>query len=758
MRPSSYSGAALRLSLLLLATAASSENEVPVRVAVKGSKTEPAAWTECNASFPGEVNFTLSSPEIPWTELEALEFELYLRGEAPTNAQVLVYVQDWEYFWYQNLLPGFVSPGTANNLRVDLRPTAKGWLPKGHHGAWHLRALLEAREVGIRVFSDAPARCLCRIGNVRGRRRYDRSLPVILSVEPNAAQVKCFEKFELKFLVPDRYPDPFDAERISVTAVFEPPTKRTLGVDAFYTRDYYKTREALTGILKPQGVPYWCVRFTPTIPGMYRYRIKIRDQNGEALWGPGTFEALPPDKPGFVRVSRKDHRYFELDNGMFFFPIGHNIRSPYDARMDKQFPWAYRWPEGSSAYLRYFNAMRRHGENMTEVWMAAWSLGLEWNKDWPGYYGVGQYNLRNAWELDRVLEAAEANGIYVNLVIHNHGKFSTWCDPEWDSNPFNVRSGGYLERPELYFSDPRALEAFRKLMRYIVARWGYSTHIFAWELWSELDLAGSQFGTHKLPQVVDWHDMMSIWLKQIDPYEHMITTHVCCDYTHQNPRILSLPAISFGAVDAYHGSVNPTHIVQVMRQTAEFNSPYRKPVLITEFGGSATAQSLAHLKDSLHCALWASTCLPVGGTPLFWWWQLIEEENLYSMYKPVREFMKDEDLRDPTLTLRVPQILLGSVPAPQIAALSLQNDRRSIGWIYLAEGFDRVEPTTAPTVTNAVLRLDSMTGGMYRAEFWDTLRGRPCGEAHATASAGIVSFSVPSFPRDIAFKVTRRGD
>ncbi|MCX7591640.1 MAG: DUF5060 domain-containing protein [Kiritimatiellae bacterium] len=730
-------------------------DEVELRVSVKGPRSEATATAETTVSFPGECNFLVFSPTTPWTEIGTLNFELYLPEDGPTNAQVLVYVQDWEYFWYQKLLPGFPRPGVPSAFRVDFSPTAPGWESQGHHGTWHLRTLLKPREVGIRVFCATPYRGSCRIGKIGGTRRKDRSPPFIRSVRANAVRVKCFEKFELQFLIPDRHADPFDNRLVSVTALFETPDKRTVTVDGFYTRDYYRKKDELGEEVRPQGGPYWCVRFAPTIPGVYRYHLRVRDETGETQWGPGTFEALPPEKPGFVRVSRRDPRWFEFDDGTFFFPVGHNIRSPFDARMDKQFPWRQRWPEGSSAYQRYFDAMRRHGENMTEVWMAAWSLGLEWSEDWPGYYGIGQYNLRNAWELDRVLEAAESNGIYVNLVIHNHGKFSSWCDPEWDTNPFNVRNGGYLERPELYFSDPRALEAFRKLMRYVVARWAYSTHIFAWELWSELDLAGSQFGTQNLPQVVDWHDMMSLWLKQTDPNSHMITTHVCCDYTHQNPRLISLPGISFAAVDAYHGSGNPVHIVHMMRQTAEFNNPFRKPVLITEFGGSAMAQGLEHLKDALHCALWASTCLPVGGTPLFWWWQLVEEENIYPIFLPVREFLKGDDLRDPSLVSRVPQVLQGNANSSRIAALALQNDRRAVGWVYLAEEFDRVEPTGVPVITNAVLRLEQMAEGTYRAEYWDTVQGRPNGDTHASANGGVLLLKVPPFARDIAFKVNR---
>ena len=76
-------------------------------------------------------------------------------------------------------------------------------------------------------------------------------------------------------------------------------------------------------------------------------------------------------------MATNDARYFSHSDGSFFFPVGHNIHSPTDARFDRQFPWAERRAEGSAAYERLFPVMQEHGENITEVWMAAWSLGRE---------------------------------------------------------------------------------------------------------------------------------------------------------------------------------------------------------------------------------------------------------------------------------------------------------------------------------------------------------------------------------------------
>jgi hypothetical protein len=729
------SNRALRLSLPPAPDAKSETIEVPL-------------------SFPGSQTVRLHGTTPSWTSFAALTFEIGWPDGAPKRAQVMVYVKDWEALWYQTLLPGYLDPGRQNRLTVDLAPGSAGWESRGHHGLWNLRALARPQEVGLKILSDDAWQGTCTVARAAVTPRAPDGPPSIRRVRAGPGRTACFERFEVAFDLPDRYEAPFDPDSVDVWAEFESPGGKRARADAFFFQDYYRQEDAPRDRLVPQGPPGWRVRFTPTEPGAWRYRLRVKDASGEAQWGPGEFTALAPSAPGFARVSKADPRFFEFDDGSPFFPIGHNVRSSFDRRMDQQFPWARRRDEGAAVYPRYFERMRASGENLVEIWSAAWSLGLEWSPVDRGYHGVGQYNLMHAWEMDRVLESAEHNGIFVNLVINNHGKFSTFSDEEWDANPFNTANGGWLHDPGEFFTDELAFAAFRKLMRYMIARWGYSPNILGWQLWSELDLTGTERGQYMRPEITEWHRRAGRAVREMDPYDHLISTHVAGDYQRQNPEVVALPEIDFAAVDAYYGQADPLRIVALMRATAAYNRRFGKPVLVTEFGGSSMAQGARYLEETLHAALWAAPAVGLVGAPMFWWWQLIDEENYYPRYLALSRFMRGEDRRDPTLRPAAISCFAPEGPAADVEGVCLCGPTKGYGWIFRLSAFGE-GAETGGSLSNLTLRIPGLTNGTYAAEFWDTAEGAIIATETARVENGAVQAPLPPLARDMAFKLRR---
>ena len=174
-----------------------------------------------------------------------------------------------------------------------------------------------------------------------------------------------------------------------------------------------------------------------------------------------------------------------------------------------------------------------------------------------------------------------------------------------------------------------------------------------------------------------------------------------------------------------------------------------------EFGGSPFAAGLDHLRDTLHAGLWASAVVPLGGTPMFWWWGLIDEENMYGEFAGVSAFLKGEDRRRPDQVMQRPSVTGEGTHAGELSAHALQNRQGGYGWLYEEGIFDRTDPLGPPAVSNVTVTLSGLADGALAVEFWDTARGVPVEKSKMQVKDGGVILHVPPFTRDIAFKYKR---
>ena len=149
-------------------------------------------------------------------------------------------------------------------------------------------------------------------------------------VTSSADQVSRYEKLELTVELDATYENPFDPAEVRLDAIFTSPSGQEQIVPGFFLVEH--RREVHTGseVLLPEGHGAWKIRFAPRETGRYSWRLSLRDRSGEITGGPGVFQALPADRPGFVRVSRADPHYFAFDNGQGYFPIGHNLPNYLD--------------------------------------------------------------------------------------------------------------------------------------------------------------------------------------------------------------------------------------------------------------------------------------------------------------------------------------------------------------------------------------------------------------------------------------------
>ncbi len=748
---------------LAAATPGQAPVPLPLQWALHAAATTAATTSVLQVRLPGACEVFFTAPQArDWLSGERLQGELVWPTNGPRQVQLMAFLKDRDGHWFQNLRAEPLTPGT-NAWSFPFSAEATGWTPVGHHLVWNYRTRLDPQFVGMRLFAGQVAftgECQL-VGASLAVPEPPTAPPVIRNVRPNSASIPCYGRFELRFELPDRYADPFDPAVIDVSAAIETPAGATNRIHGFYMQDFYRIVDDVGESVIPQGRPEWRIRYTPRDPGLHRYTIIAVDAQGTSRTDAAAFTARPAGGPAFVRCSVRDPRHFELDTGTYFFPIGHNTRSPFDTRMDEQFPWRFRHPEGTRAYRHYFRNMAAAGENLAEVWMCQWSLGLEWSTVSPGYHGAGDYHLGNAWELDEVLGWARESGMRINLVLNNHGRAGLGYDAEWQDHPFNVNRGGFIaaDDPMHFFAHPRAMDLQQRLFRYIVARWGWDSTVFAWELWSELDLVGKH-GQDPVPQkdprVIQWHRQMGDYLRAIDVNRHLITTHLSGDYRVTSPELAQLPQIDHCGIDAYHFNEHPLHIVNLVRETAEHYRAYGKPVLITEFGGSSMGAGLNHLTHELHAALWASVCAPLAGTPLFWWWQVVEEQNLYPKYAAVARFMDGVDRRDPALLpvrLSLAVDAQTPIPAEQADHMALASPDLALGWVFIRPCFARNgEPLEKP-IENLTITWTGCSNTVYRTAFHDTDTGQIIRQLDERAENQKLTIRLPPLKRDIAFKI-----
>ena len=768
-----------RLFPVLLAFAAfgaSAIDPIPLSVSplptpdavVHPSAESPAAIA---ISLPGECGFRLHAPSPEqWVTLDALRLALVPAADSPTNLQALVQVTDWEGAWFQYLRRDFLLPGETNLLEIGVGSDAPDWEPLGHPGAWHRRSLFLPEQVRVILFANGATYA----GNVavvqaEGIPSDDTAPPFIRNVRPTDAsrsETPVDGRYELRFEVPDRYSNPFDTDQITVDAEITTPSG-TLVVPCFYYQDCLRLPTATEERILPQGRPEWRLRFSPNEEGPHTIALVARDRFGETrLPDAASFTATPPVGMRVIRISKRDPRYFEDEAGRPFYLIGYNIRSPYDARMDVNFPTLFRHPEGTTSYARRFRQMSENGLNIAEIWSSAWCMGLEWSPLYPGYHGIGQFNLRNAWERDRVFAMAAENGIWLNMVLNNHGRLSSYCDPEWGDNPYNAATqpGGWYQDPMQWFADERARVQYEKQLRYEIARYAWNAHLFAWELWSELDLTGKGHDNSQAnPIVHDWHRRMANYLHAHDHKRHLVSSHTSTDYTRMDPGLAGIQELDHICGDAYHGSQDTLHICNLMFATKQQEHLKNRATLITEFGGTPNAAAISHLRRETHAALWDAIPSGLAGAPMLWWWHAVEEYDFFPMYAAYARFIKGEDYIDPELqpgTFGVQAISPPGTaelpgPPPVFADMALSPTRGYV-WIHVYnDRYAVLDPAGEPIHQGYRLQVPfpGRDDKVYTFEFWDTLRGEPVRLQDVRVRKGIAEISIPPFARDIAAKI-----
>lgn len=219
-------------------------------------------------------------------------------------------------------------------------------------------------------------------------------------------------------------------------------------------------------------------------------------------------------RQNYVRVDPHDATRFTFADGAAYVPIGSNL------------PWPNR-PEVVDHYRKRFEQFDAAGLNWARIWMCHWGgLNLDWLRPSDGASPQpGHIDARIAARWDRIIELAEEHGVLVQMVLQHHGQYSSQVNPNWNDNPWNAANpGGFLKSASDFFTSERARTLTKQKFRYIVARWGYSPAILAWELFNEVHWVDALRLEHDVSAVAAWHTEMADWIRAFDVFHHPVTT------------------------------------------------------------------------------------------------------------------------------------------------------------------------------------------------------------------------------------------
>ncbi len=616
-----------------------------------------------------------------------------------------------------------VRPGPDADLLFDLaasdfKCSASQWR---HEAAVNRDLPVQSLELVLYPAAGATRRFVLNAAGVQGvalipprAERMVRELNME-SVRALTADAPCHGRFEIEAAVTTAAANPFDPAEIAVDGLFTAPDGRILTCPGFLFE------------LGAEGRPdLWRVRFSPDQEGSWTWKLRVATPLNTVTSDARTLNCVASESRGGIRVSKSNPLYFEDARGDFFYPIGHNVC----------------W-NSLKEYEDQFARMNGSGENWSRIWIAAWNCEIEWAPHVSPYYGgLGWYNLENARKLDTIVDLAERNGLYLQLVLHEHCRLSAKNNPEWQNNPYNRKLGGPCDEPKDFFTNEEARRLTKNRLRYIVARWGHSSSVMAWELFNEVDLTDD----FNFARDAAWHKEMAEYLKAVDPHGRMVTTSYI---SAPNAGTYALPAIDYTQSHIYVPDV-VSHFTQIQPWFTEFGKPH----FVAEFGKNTTDGVDAKDKAGrvIHSGLWAQLMQPDAGNAMSWWWyDLINPNDLYYHWAALSRFAADWDRRGENWRLLTGQLVAQN--GEPLRVLALAAPERLMAWIYDPS----VLPLTGkdPSPFKGELKLKRLGSGVWTVEQWDTYDGSIIARQEVPVTNGALTVPFETQGPDTAFKLWR---
>lgn len=447
----------------------------------------------------------------------------------------------------------------------------------------------------------------------------------IKSVEQLTQSCRQYKTTEWVINLKTEWTDPYLSSQIEVDMILESPSSKKISLPCFY----YKG--------KSSQLSEWRARFTPVETGAYKAVFRLRGAGiSSSLSDTISFPVLSSGLKGFLHPN--DLWTLKFDNGELFRGLGENIC--WEARKEDDSKYFKKWHENKKFnYADMLTKLKRGGGNFFRTWMIYWNLPVDWKnpKNSTRYKSSKmRFNESGIKRMDELIELCDSLEMYLMLALDSHVGY---MGSGWENSSYNKKNGGFAESPLEFFSSNLARQQYKDKLRYMVARWGYSKSIACWEFFNEIDNAMYAKDGHTIPDsiITGWHTEMSAFLKQIDPYGHIVTTSI----SHRDVA---------GLNDIKTIDINQKHIYRYTKGIPEtirsYTDKFHKPYAIGEFGyewdWSKDFNAFAEDMDSDYKrGLWYGLFSPTPILPMSWWWEFFDKRNMTKYFANVREMQNN---------------------------------------------------------------------------------------------------------------------
>jgi len=509
-----------------------------------------------------------------------------------------------------------------------------------------------------------------------------------------------YDKIEGAFLLKDTYSNVYDPDIVAVDAAITQPDGKVLKVPCFYYEkaDY---RPATDTWQKDANIHYWLLRFSATQTGTHQVALTLTDANGKVSGAIHTINVAAGSRKGYVKADASNRQFYRHTTGEPFYPLGINVA------------WG-----STSQYATIINNLGAQGANYVRYWLVPFDRqGLEWKNGSGFYKGLGVYSQEAAAEQDSVLELCASQHVYLQMTLFQHGMFSENVNSNWSDNPYNSANGGPLTRAEQYFYNATAKQYTRKLLRYIVARWGYSPNLFAWELFNEVNFTGvyPNQSASWYPGVLAWHDEMGQYIKSLDAFQHPITTSSDATHLADMDKLQGLDGVQY---HLYQTGLLQGQLTKDQTLLAQMT---RTSLVNGEYGEDVTTADVPY--DIQRVSIWTGIFSQVPH--IMWKWDNYVNTSWASLFRVPAQYLSGEDIA--AAGTQSSWSATATYNSSNLNMVGLKSGPHYYGVIY--------DASNRANLTGVTLNVSALPTGLYQLDVYDGVTG------------AVVSRSLPVYPQ-----------